>query len=97
MTSPAIGSTKLEMKKGERFSLHHIAHDQIFVGRRKSTQHPIYREVICYLVVPLSHMASMHPMHLPSDFLSIFSLPFFRRESGHLYFSILACAMSIAL
>jgi hypothetical protein len=36
--------------EGERFPLHTIAYDNIFVDGRKSTQHPIYRKFICHPV-----------------------------------------------
>jgi hypothetical protein len=36
--------------KGERFPLHGIAHGNVFVDGRKSTQHPTYRKFIYHLV-----------------------------------------------
>jgi hypothetical protein len=47
--------------KGERFPLHGIAYDNVFVAGRKSTVHSIYRNLIFHLVVLVGE-AFMNPI-----------------------------------
>jgi hypothetical protein len=44
-----------------RFPLHSIAYDNVFLDGRKSTQHPIYRKLICH-PVDLVGEALMNPI-----------------------------------
>jgi hypothetical protein len=47
--------------EGERFALHGVAYDNVFVDGRKSAQHPVYRKFICH-PVDLVGEAPMNPI-----------------------------------
>jgi hypothetical protein len=73
--------------KGERFLLHGIANEKVFVAGRKSTLHPIYRNFISH-PVDLVGEALMNPIMVAVQLLR---RCFERNLSINPYFIILAC------
>jgi hypothetical protein len=59
---------------GERFALHGLSYDNVFVDGRKSTQQPIYRKFI-HCLVDLVGEAPMNPTMVTVRALSRCSLP----------------------
>jgi hypothetical protein len=76
----------------ERFSLHDIAYDNVFVAGRKSTLHPIYCNFICHPVVLVGE-ALMNPiMVVVWLFKQMFSSNIIEKNlSKYSYFIILTC------
>ena len=60
MTSPAIGSTFTVLN--ERFPLHDIASDVIFVAGWKQMQHPFYHKSVSHPVVQIIYKAPRNLM-----------------------------------
>jgi hypothetical protein len=68
--------------EGERFPLHSISYDNVFVEGRKSAQHPIYRKNICY-PVDLVGEAPMNPIMAAVRPLSIYLFQLNSKELFH--------------